>query len=341
MADRLDLSIIIPSFNSAVWLPGTIRALDESAEKSPLRVEIIVVNDGSTDDTLAVIDEVSSELTTPLRVVSTANQGVFAARLAGAAVARSETLLFVDARVTCAPDALAVFAALPDRPPVAAVVGHVGTATDVPLVGRFWEVPTHVFWGSYLRQPTRTVVTLENFDRVPKGTGFLAIDSSAFREASERIASPGDRFVSDDTKLLRDIAARSPIVLEPAFRAEYRPRTNLRKFLSHGYLRGTLFVDSYFGTSFLRSLVLVALAASVPVALVLVGTAWVLHAMPLVGAVVGGAITMGLALLAVAAVNRAPARALASFASYVVPFATVFWAGIVRGFVVRAKRSTR
>ena len=47
----MDLSIVIPAYNEAARLPATLRTLGEALGGGERRVEIIVVNDGSTDGT--------------------------------------------------------------------------------------------------------------------------------------------------------------------------------------------------------------------------------------------------------------------------------------------------
>jgi hypothetical protein len=76
------------------------------------------------------------------------------------------------------------------------------------------------------------------------------------------------RFTSDDTKLLRRISDEQPIRLEPGFSATYRPRTTVKRFLAHALNRGTMFVDSYAGTSRARDAVLLLLVVLPPLFLV-------------------------------------------------------------------------
>lgn len=336
MEQPFDLSIVIPSFNSEQWLPSTIAALQSAQSVSSLNAEIIVVDDGSTDATQEVLADLSKSSTTPIRIITTANQGVYLARLEGARAAASNNLLFVDSRVVADVQSLSYLQhVLKVNPTEIARIGHVATDESASLVGRFWEVPTHVFWGRYLRSPKQTLIDAENFDKVPKGTGFLVLDKSQYLGAVEQLGFAPGRFVSDDTKLLRTVVETEPIILDPKFRATYRPRTSVRRFLSHGFLRGTLFVDSYFGTNALRSFVLIAIALSIPIAFVSIGLALAIHNWLFVVAVfLAFGVIIG-AFLSVAAVNRAPGRALVSFATFVVPFAFVFWAGIVRGLWLR------
>ena len=50
-----DLSIVIPAYNESGRLPATLRSILEWLPTQPRAVEIIVVDDGSTDDTSAVV----------------------------------------------------------------------------------------------------------------------------------------------------------------------------------------------------------------------------------------------------------------------------------------------
>jgi hypothetical protein len=220
--------------------------------------------------------------------------------------------------------------------------GHVRTDASAPLVGRFWEVPTHIFWASYLRRPRPMDITPQNFDSVPKGTGTFLAPTALLRDAFLATWPSDDaRLVSDDTKLLRLLVESHPIRLDPGFSAVYRPRTTLRGFISHTFDRGTLFVDSYAGTTAIRSFILVALAAlpilfaGACIMLALSGSAF--SALAAVGAVV----LIALAPLIPAAVNRCPPRALLAYIVILPVFVLPFWAGVVRGILLHRKAFTR
>lgn len=92
---RLDVSVIIPAHNEAEELPRTLPALREAlAGLGALagRSEVIVVDDGSTDGTAEVAERHGAG-----RVVRVALRQISAVRNAGAAAARGELLVFVDA----------------------------------------------------------------------------------------------------------------------------------------------------------------------------------------------------------------------------------------------------
>ena len=52
----MDLSVVMPSYNSAEWLPSTIDALARAIREAKAQVELIVVDDGSKDSTPQLLD---------------------------------------------------------------------------------------------------------------------------------------------------------------------------------------------------------------------------------------------------------------------------------------------
>ena len=83
------VSVIIPSFNRASVLP---RALDSVLAQTHEAVEIIVVDDGSSDGTNALVERDYPDV----KLVTQGNQGVSSARNAGALVSTGEWLAFLD-----------------------------------------------------------------------------------------------------------------------------------------------------------------------------------------------------------------------------------------------------
>ena len=58
----MHLSIIIPAYNEAKRLPNTLREIDKYLRKQTYDYEIIVVNDGSKDETAAVANNLKPEI---------------------------------------------------------------------------------------------------------------------------------------------------------------------------------------------------------------------------------------------------------------------------------------
>jgi len=94
----MDISVIIPSYQSAAWLPAAIASV--RAQAVPVR-EIIVVDDGSRDDTPAVAARIPG-----IDYLRQDNAGPAAARNTGIARAQGEWLAFLDADDTWTGDRL-------------------------------------------------------------------------------------------------------------------------------------------------------------------------------------------------------------------------------------------
>jgi dolichyl-phosphate beta-glucosyltransferase len=92
-----ELSIIIPSYNEEQRLPATLASIAAYIRSSKRKIEVIVVDDGSRDNTVAVAEKFRNEIPS-LRVVSNdKNRGKGYSVRHGMQVARGEIVLFTDA----------------------------------------------------------------------------------------------------------------------------------------------------------------------------------------------------------------------------------------------------
>ena len=85
------VSILIPAYNAERWIADTLRSA--LAQTWP-RKEIVVVDDGSTDHTLAVAQRFESDV---LRVVTQRNQGASAARNHAFSLSHGDYIQWLDA----------------------------------------------------------------------------------------------------------------------------------------------------------------------------------------------------------------------------------------------------
>ena len=108
------VSAIVPVYNGAPWLASTI---DSALAQTFEDLEIIVVNDGSTDDSLAVATRCLARAGGRLRIIDQANAGVSAARNAALQVARGCYFALLDADDCWLPDHLATAMTAFDRDP--------------------------------------------------------------------------------------------------------------------------------------------------------------------------------------------------------------------------------
>lgn len=109
------VSVVIPAKNAAAYVGETIASALAQAGVT----EVIVVDDGSTDDTLAIVRAVRDPR---LRLIRNDSAGVSAARNLGARYASSEWLLFLDADDRLRPDAVAALLAAAHGAPRAVLV---------------------------------------------------------------------------------------------------------------------------------------------------------------------------------------------------------------------------
>ncbi len=91
------LSVVIPAFNEAGRLPSTLQRIVEYLENRGSSYEIIVVDDGSHDETSGLVDAMA-EQNQHIRLISSAsNRGKGAAVRRGMEAAKGEFRLFADA----------------------------------------------------------------------------------------------------------------------------------------------------------------------------------------------------------------------------------------------------
>ena len=86
------MSIIIPAYNTAPYIH---RAIESSLRQTHKNVEVIVINDGSADDTLKVAQEYAGR-DERVKLLTQENAGVSAARNHGMREAKGEYMIFLD-----------------------------------------------------------------------------------------------------------------------------------------------------------------------------------------------------------------------------------------------------
>ena len=108
-------SVVIPAYNYAHTLPRAVRSVLPQLEA--VAAELLVIDDGSTDDTAAVLESLLAEAGTSMRVIYKKNGGPASVRNLGIAQTHGRYLLFLDADDELVPDALIQLAAHIDRHP--------------------------------------------------------------------------------------------------------------------------------------------------------------------------------------------------------------------------------
>jgi len=118
------IAIVMPSFNEQEAIADSLRAL-LALEYPREKLELIAVNDGSTDATLVEMQGVATESAGRVRVIDfPENRGKRAAMAAGIRATTAEVIVFVDSDSIVEPDALRKLVQPLADPRVGAVCGH-------------------------------------------------------------------------------------------------------------------------------------------------------------------------------------------------------------------------
>jgi glycosyltransferase involved in cell wall biosynthesis len=96
------VSVVIPTYNAREYLAETLASVRDQTLQD---VEVVLVDDGSTDDTLRVARNFGASL--DLTIIAQANAGPAAARNAGINAARGQYCAFIDSDDTMIPTRLA------------------------------------------------------------------------------------------------------------------------------------------------------------------------------------------------------------------------------------------
>ncbi|MEV6850348.1 bifunctional polysaccharide deacetylase/glycosyltransferase family 2 protein [Actinoplanes sp. NPDC051411] len=126
------VSIVVPAYNEAANIAATVRSLITNDYPA---IEIIVVDDGSTDDTAGIVERLRLPR---VHVIRQANAGKPAALNTGIRHARGDTLILVDGDTVFEPDAVGRLVQPLTEPQVGAVSGNTKVANRTGLLGR-WQ----------------------------------------------------------------------------------------------------------------------------------------------------------------------------------------------------------
>jgi len=169
------VSVITPTYNRAHLLP---RALESVLSQDFQDLELIVVDDGSTDETPEVIARIGDPRLRYIRFAE--NRGIGAARHAGVEAARADLIAFIDSDDVWLPGKLAYQVALfQEQPRIDVLFGNYHNVNEVqggsvlgfaqadpgfrmlrvqPLAPEVWEVlaglPVVLLWANPFATPT-------------------------------------------------------------------------------------------------------------------------------------------------------------------------------------------
>jgi GT2 family glycosyltransferase len=190
MADP-KISVVLPTYNRAKILAKTLEAY-KSQDSQQRVLEILVVDDGSTDETAKVVSGSARSSPTPVRCLGQENRGLAAARNHGIREARGEIVLLGDDDIIPSSNMVAEHLAWHDRypDPAIAIVGAVPWSPEVrptPLM-KWWGLnglrfnEPEVYWpaGLYCNTSVKLEFLRENgtFDERFRYYGYEDVELS-------------------------------------------------------------------------------------------------------------------------------------------------------------------
>ncbi len=180
----MKVSIVIPCWNQAQYLPEAIEsALNQTYED----IEVLVINDGSPDNTLEVVSRY------PVKVITQVNKGLASARNAGIMNMRGQYLLPLDADDILLPDCVKELV-------------RVAKATNADIIA-----PSFQTFG--LAQETVTLMaspTIDDF-RVANRIGYFSMIK---RTALQEVGGYSSRmFAYEDLSLWFDLLSRGKTIV--------------------------------------------------------------------------------------------------------------------------------
>ncbi|WP_233220181.1 bifunctional polysaccharide deacetylase/glycosyltransferase family 2 protein [Micromonospora sp. RP3T] len=199
------VSVIVPAYNEKEGIAAAVRSL--AGGDHPGGIEVVVVDDGSTDGTADIV----AALRLPnVRVVRKPNGGKPSALNTGVALARHELIVMVDGDTVFEPDAVRRLVQPFADPRVGVVAGNVKVGNRRSLIAK-WQ---HVEYVIGFNLDRRLYETLRCMPTVPGAIG-------AFRRtALEQVGGMTDETLAEDTDITMALGrAGWHIVYEESARA--------------------------------------------------------------------------------------------------------------------------
>ena len=239
------VSLILPTQNMSESLGPLLKDLGASGLAEAF-LEIIVVNDGSTDSTKNLLQIFSTELIykNKLKVIhNKKSQGRFEARRQGAVSAKGELVFFLDSRIYLIPGTTEkIISSLQKH---SFLMGMTIIDISKSVFNLYWE-RTHawIYRKHYQDVKKGFYLSSENYEQYSKGTGLLVALKDDFLKACDKLGSV--KIMADDTLLIQEIVQKHPIYVTSEFQFGWEPRQNLSEFLVRLFDRGPGFVQYHF-----------------------------------------------------------------------------------------------
>jgi glycosyltransferase involved in cell wall biosynthesis len=182
-------SVVLKAFNEEDWIAGAIRSV---LAQSIADFELIVVDDGSTDGTAAVVEGFQTD--PRVRLISQENRGVAGAINAGVGAARAPYAALIDADDLWMPDFLEKMRLALDRDPTIGFAYTDAWCLDHER-SRFWRISSN----EYIGEPSDPPDDHEAFLELLLERNFIFVSAGFRKSAFEAVGGidPGLRRAVD------------------------------------------------------------------------------------------------------------------------------------------------
>lgn len=232
---ELLISVVIPTYNYAHTLPRAVGSVLPQLE--PLASELLVIDDGSTDDTRPVLSSLLAEAGPNMRVLHKENGGPASVRNLGIAQTRGRYLLFLDADDELMPDALQQLTAHIARHPESRMI--IGEHCSISTDGRQRRHPVRPLPSN--AQARVRAYLLEKTLALSNGACAMHREVFASGNYPEALRS------TEDIPVFAQVLARYPCsVLHHPLALIHKHDTSLRHNLSHARATHLALVDEVF-----------------------------------------------------------------------------------------------
>lgn len=244
---KLSASIIIPNYNSGKIIEETLDALNAQTIKE---FEVIIVDDGSVDNSIDVIKKFDSRF--PIKLIKQKNSGPAIARNNGAKNAKSDIILFLDSDCVPFPDFIEMMIKPFESKDIVGVHGMYETKNKHSFIARYigYEM-------AYRQEPMKKAERIDHiathaaaYRKKDFGNGF----SEGFRKAD----------MEDIEFSYRLAKAGKKLIFQPDAKIKHPHPESLKKFVKQQFGRGYWRVlghmrhpDKLMNDSYLRNSILI------------------------------------------------------------------------------------
>lgn len=209
MKDTFAVSLVVPVYNSAAFLPSTIAALTDYLAREFTQYELIIVDDGSVDESLSLMQAAAGKNKNIRLLIHESNLGQQRSLADGFLAARNAIVLSVDADLPCE---------LTDLKKIAQIV-HGGREL---AFGRRVAQMRRAWWRTLGSKVANVVFRLiYPFELQDIGCGLMAMRPSLIKKLRKQKRSTGliklDLLLAADNYVEMDIRSQAPAASSYSF----------------------------------------------------------------------------------------------------------------------------